>query len=567
MDPTENATSADETFATLADEIVDSHFEFHPSMAARQGLHEYDGRVTDYSQDALASRIREVRDQLRRLAEIDVAALPEDAAHDHALAGAGLKAELWRHEDFRGHARNPLNYQMPLDVSTYVKRNYAPLPQRLGALTRHLEAIPTVLQTAQANLDESLPRPPLEMAIRMFGGTAQYLSEQLDGIIQIAADAAGQPDVAGALPSNFEQARGAAVAAVQDYVRFLEGRLPQATDDFAIGADSYAKMLASGEMVDLSVEEVLTVGRRNLAENQAKLKELAEQIAPGQGPAGAIALISAEHPTVDSLIPDAANMLEKIRSYIIAEDLITVPSEVRCKVAPTPPYMRWGFAFMDSPGAFEQQADEAFYYVTPVEADWTPDQQEAWLRRFDYFTLQDVSIHEAYPGHYVHFLHRKAVTSRVRKAFGSYAFIEGWAHYCEQMVIEHGYGGDDNVKMRVAQLGEALLRNCRYIVSILMHTQGMSLKDGTQFIMDNAYYEELPAYREALRGTFDPGYLNYCLGKLMLLKLRDDYTAEQAQHGTAFAPRPFHDAVLSYGSPPIPLLRRRLLRDGAGSIL
>jgi uncharacterized protein (DUF885 family) len=567
MDPTELQTSAVEAFGTLADEILDSQFEFYPNLAARQGLHEYDGRVTDFSRDALDRRIREVHAQLGRLGEIDAAHLPEDAAHDHALAQAGLQAELWRHEDFRGHARNPLSYQMPIDVSTYVKRNYAPLPQRLAALTRHLEAIPGVLAAAQANLDDALPRPPLEMAIRMFGGTAQYLSEQLDGIIQTAADAGGDADSAGARPANFEEARGTAVAAVRDYVQFLEGRLPQATDDFAIGAESYARMLASGEMVDLPVEQVLDVGRRNLAENQEKLQALAEQLAPGQGPAAAMARISAEHPTADSLISDTADMLEKIRGYIIAEDLITVPSEVRCKVAPTPPYMRWGFAFMDSPGAFEQQATEAFYYVTPVEADWTPEQQEAWLRRFDYYTLQDVSVHEAYPGHYVHFLHRRAVTSRVRKAFGSYAFIEGWAHYCEQMVIEHGYGGDDNPKMRVAQLGEALLRNCRYIVSILMHTQGMSLKEATQFIQDNAYYEELPAYREALRGTFDPGYLNYCLGKLMLLKLRADYTAEQESQGAAFAPRPFHDAVLSYGSPPVPLLRRRLLRNGAAGIL
>jgi uncharacterized protein (DUF885 family) len=202
-----------------------------------------------------------------------------------------------------------------------------------------------------------------------------------------------------------------------------------------------------------------------------------------------------------------------------------------------------------------------------VEDDWTPEQQEAWLRRFDYYTLQDVSIHEAYPGHYVHFLHRKAVTSRARKTFGSYAFVEGWAHYAEQMVIEHGYGEADNPKLRVAQLGEALLRNCRYIVSILMHTEGMSLAEATRFIMDNAYYEEHPAYREALRGTFDPGYLNYCLGKLMLLKLRADYEAECAAAGRPFTPRAFHDAVLSYGSPPVPLLRRRLLAGGAAGIL
>jgi uncharacterized protein (DUF885 family) len=217
---------------------------------------------------------------------------------------------------------------------------------------------------------------------------------------------------------------------------------------------------------------------------------------------------------------------------------------------------------MDSPGPFETTATEAFYYVTPTEPEWTVVEQEGWLTQFNIHTLRAVSIHEAYPGHYVHFLHNKRITSRPQMTYYSTAFTEGWAHYTEQMMLEEGYG-DGDPKLWAAQLSEALLRNCRYLVSILMHTQGMSLADGARFIQENAYYEELPAYREALRGTWNPEYLNYTLGKLALLKLREDYKAQGAAAGTPFDLCAFHDAVLAYGGPPVPLLRRRLLADGA----
>jgi uncharacterized protein (DUF885 family) len=232
-------------------------------------------------------------------------------------------------------------------------------------------------------------------------------------------------------------------------------------------------------------------------------------------------------------------------------------------VEETPEFLRWGFAFMDSPGPFEQNATEAYYYVTPVDPGWSDEQKEEWLRRFNYPTLRDVSVHEAYPGHYVHFLHAARVQSPVRKTFGSYSFVEGWAHYCEQMMVEEGYRSESPL-LRFAQLSEALLRNCRYVVAIMMHTRRMTLEEGTRFFMENAFMEELPAQKEAIRGTFDPGYLNYTLGKLLLLKLREDL---KAREGSKFSLKSFHDRVLALGYPPVPLVRAHLLGDGQGVIL
>jgi uncharacterized protein (DUF885 family) len=301
---------------------------------------------------------------------------------------------------------------------------------------------------------------------------------------------------------------------------------------------------------------VLEVGKADLEANKAAFIETARLIDPTRDAREVAEQVSLEHPTSEGLIPETAAMLEEIRQYILGKDIISVPSEARCKVKETPEFMRWGFAFMDSPGPFEEEATDAYYYVTPVEATWSPQQAEEWLRRFNYASLRDVSVHEAYPGHFVHFLHTSAkVMSPVRKVYSSYSFVEGWAHYCEQMMVEEGYRSENHL-LRFGQLSEALLRNCRYVVSIMMHTGRMTLAEGTRFFMENGFMEELPAQKEAVRGTFDPGYLNYTLGKLMLLRLREDM---KAREGAAFNLKRFHDNVLALGYPPVPLVRKHLL--------
>jgi hypothetical protein len=340
--------------------------------------------------------------------------------------------------------------------------------------------------------------------------------------------------------------------------------MPHARPDFGIGAEMFSRMLAVNELVDLPLEYILEVGRANLEANKAAYIETAHEIEPAMDVREVALMMSTDHPTKETLIPDAADMLEELRDFIIESDLVSVPSEVRCKVVETPPFLRWGFAFMDSPGPFEEKATDAYYYVTPVEEEWTEQQAEEWLRRFNYASLCDVSIHEAYPGHYLHFLHASArVTSPVRKVFGSYSFVEGWAHYCEQMMVEEGYRGDTPV-LRFAQLGEALLRNCRYVAAIMMHTGRMTLDEATRFFMENGFMDELPAQKEALRGTFDPGYLNYTLGKLLILKLRDDLKAKE---GDNFNLKRFHDSMLALGYPPVPLVRQYLLAEENTPIL
>jgi uncharacterized protein (DUF885 family) len=262
-------------------------------------------------------------------------------------------------------------------------------------------------------------------------------------------------------------------------------------------------------------------------------------------------------------LPEARKTLESIRQFLIDKQIISIPSEVRVQIEATPQYARsTSTASMDTPGPFETKATQAYYYITPVEKSWPKKQQDEWLTQFNYPMTDVISIHEAYPGHYVQFLHVNASqASRVQKIFGSYAFVEGWAHYTEQMMIEEGFGANDPTrqpKYHMAQLAESLLRYCRLVVSIKTHTEGMTLEDATKFFQDNCYYDYKPAYQEALRGTFDPGYLSYTLGKLQILKLREDY---KTQEGENFSLQRFHDELLSHGMPPVNLIRKVMLKD------
>jgi len=372
------------------------------------------------------------------------------------------------------------------------------------------------------------------------------------------------------LRAAFQESNKKAADALKDFANWLsKERLPKATADFALGEEKYRRMLATTELVDLLPAKILEIGLQQLKSEQAAFVDAAKEIDPKKTPAEVFKQIQNEHPTAENLIPDVAKDLDAIRQYVVDHHIVTVPSEVRAQVKETPQYRRaTSFASMDTPGAFEPRAAEAYYYVTPVENNWTQKQKDEWLTSFNYFTADVISIHEAYPGHYVQFLHLNASpATKTEKIFGSYAFIEGWAHYCEKMMLDEGFGSAANptpeqkmraTKYRMAQADEALLRLCRLCVSIKMHTQGMSVEDGAKFFRDNCYYEDKPAHSEAMRGTFDPGYLNYTHRKLQILKLRADY---KAQEGTNFSLEKFHDEMLNHGMPPVRLLREILLKD------
>jgi uncharacterized protein (DUF885 family) len=558
------AAPKDAEYDAVAEEYVKTYLAAHPLRGTALGFHEYDGKISDYSRLALDAELSRLRRFEDRLAKFDPEKLSSRQSIDLRILQAAVKRELFEMQDMAVFERNPMVYARAGDVNVYIKRNFAPLEDRVRSLVAIESQIPNILIAARTNLDEKLPKPFIELAIQIAKGSADFLKKDL------VAAVSGLKDEQ--LRVAFQTANRKAANALNDYATWLEReKLPKATLDFALGEEKFARFLAQTELVDLPPQKVLEIGLTQLKAEQEAFAEAAKKIDPNKPAIEVFKQIQSEHPAPDKLIPDIAQDLDKIRKYVVGRKLVGIPSEVRAKVKETPQYLRaTSFASMDTPGPFEKRATEAYYYVTPTEEDWPAQEKEEWLTAFNYYTSDVVSIHEVYPGHYVQFLHLNASSaSKVEKIFGSYAFIEGWAHYCEKMMIDEGFGGPPNsspseddvkraAKYRMAQADEALLRLCRLCVSIKVHTQNMSIDEATKFFQDNCYYEPKPARQEAMRATFDPGYLNYTLGKLQILKLRDDYKAQQ---GDEFSLQKFHNELLSHGMPPIRLLREIMLKD------
>jgi uncharacterized protein (DUF885 family) len=558
------APTQDAEFDGVAEEYVKTYLASHPLQGTALGLHEYDGKISDYSRLALDAELSRLRRFDDRLAKFDPAKLSSRQSIDLRILQAAVKRELFEMQDMSVFERNPMIYARAADVNVYIKRNFAPLEDRVRSLVAVESQIPNILIAARTNLDEKLPKPFIELAIQIARGSADFLKKDL------VAAVSGLKDEQ--LRVAFQAANRKAANALSDYATWLEReKLPKGTLDFALGEEKFGRFLAQTELVDLPPQKILEIGMTQLKAEQEVFAEAAKKIDPNKPAIEVFKQIQKEHPASDKLIPDIAKDLDNIRKYVVGRKLVGIPTEIRAKVKETPQYLRaTSFASMDTPGPFEKRATEAYYYVTPTEEDWPAQEKEEWLTAFNYYTSDVVSIHEVYPGHYVQFLHLNASpASKAEKVFGSYAFIEGWAHYCEKMMIDEGFGGPSNsspseddlkraAKYRMAQADEALLRLCRLCVSIKVHTQNMSIDDATKFFQDNCYYEPKPARQEAMRATFDPGYLNYTLGKLQILKLRDDYKAQQ---GNEFSLQKFHNELLSHGMPPIRLLREIMLKD------
>ncbi len=547
-------------FSKLAEDYVAGYLAWRPQMGTLLGLHQYDGRAPDYSRASLTAELARLKRFERRLSALDSARLSPQERFDQRLLLSAVRREIFGFEDLQTYTLNPMVYAGTFDVNIYMKRDFAPLADRLRSVIAILKQAPELMADAHANLADALPRPQVETAIEVATGAADFLAKDLVEAFKGVTDPALQAD--------FQAANQRAVEELRGFATWLhDQKLPKANDHYALGHDKYARMLLVGEMLDLAPEHLLDLGLRELAHQQAAFADAAHRIDPTQPPRAVFRAIQQDHPPAAELIADTTRDLEAIRQFVLDHHIVTLPSPVRAQVAETPQFMRaTSFASMDTPGPFETKATEAYYYVTPVDPTWPPAQQGEWLTAFNYYTTDIVSIHEAYPGHYVQFLCLNASpATRLEKIFTSYAFVEGWAHYAEQMMVDEGFGADTPgaaraAKFRLAQADEALLRVCRLCVSIKMHCQGMTVEQATRFFQDNCYYEEKPAHDEAMRGTFDPEYLYYTVGKLELLKLRADY---RQQVGGAFDLRAFHDEVLRHGAPPIRLLREVMLTDPA----
>jgi Bacterial protein of unknown function (DUF885) len=544
--------AADGAFAKLVDDYFDAANRFSPSDAVASGFHEYDGAIEDRSRDTILARIKELHGLVDRLAAIDRAQLDFDNWIDATALEGDARANLFKLETVRTWEQNPMMYAgLPGGaVDVIMKRDFAPKKERLRSLVSRLRGVPAVFAAGKANV-KNPPREFTDLAILRAKGSIGFLE---GGVSLWARDAAGGDS---GLLAEFETVEGAAVVAARDFQSYLEkDLLPRSKGDYALGAERFLEKLKDEELVDLPLADLLAKGEAQLAKDHAAFVATAKQIDATKKPAAVVALLETDHPTADGLLPAIRQRLEAARKFVVDKDLVTIPSTVRPRVEETPPYDRGtGFASMDTPGPYETKATEAFYYVEPVDKDWDKKHQEEHLKLYNRWVVDLINVHEVFPGHYVQFLYSPRFPTKVRKLVASGTNGEGWAHYAEQMVVDEGYGGGDP-KIRLAQLSEALVRDCRYVVGIKLHTQGMTVEQGAKVFVDQCFMEPANAFQEARRGTYNPTYLYYTLRKLEIQKLRDDYKAKK---GASL--RDFHDAFVAQGGLPLPLMRKILLGE------
>jgi hypothetical protein len=528
----------DRAIDVAIDKFYGPHLAFRPGFAIDLGYHEYDGLVPDRSPAAIAAEIERLHG-----AKDELEAIPADDVEKELVLGE-IRKELFDLEVRRRPFRDPIYYARGFSLLTYVARAYAPPADRARALLKACRGAGAYYRQADANLEAALPRPWLAGAQMMLAGSIEFVSKDAKAAFATVDDAT--------LRGDLEKCLDGLATDLGTFRDALAARMPQATDDFALGGDLLIAMLRETEGIDTDLATLEREARADLERNQAAIVEAAHAIDPSRDAAEVIAEVTADKPALDGLLAEASTMLDQLRAFVVAHDLVSIPRDDVARPARSPPFMRGNFAALGGAGPFEKRPQPSVFYIAPPDPAWPAEQQLAYLP--SRAELLFVAAHEVWPGHFVQGMHERASHSRILQTFETYTTSEGWAHYVEEMMWDAGLG-DGDPRAHIGQLKNALLRDVRFVVALGLHTQGMTLDEATALFATAAYADPGNAKQQALRGTADPMYLAYTLGKLMIRSLRDDWLAAHPDASL----RDFHDAFLSYGEAPLPAIRRLML--------
>lgn len=521
-------------FASYKEDLLDRLLADSPRLGRQVGLHQYDGKVADYSKAGIARSIGMLREANKSLSSFDVADLSEDEALDLAILESRIELALFDATERALHETNPGSYDELFSVSSYIDFDYAPIEKRAEKLVVHEEAALRQTSHVLDNLRPVLSRPIVETSIKIYKGYAEYLRGDVVKIVGGLGDAAFQRRFA-----EVNEALAKAAATIAE--RLEKEVLPRAdTTSHVLGKQRFLAFVAAQEGRAMDLGEFKRMAEQDLATNRDAFRELAKTA-------------KVSRPQASELLGAATELMNRSRAFVLEKGLVTLPSQERATLKETPPYMRWNAAFLNMPGAFDT-AKQAFYYITLPDPSWPKKEQEEYI--FAWGTLMATTVHEVYPGHFLQGLWLRRAPTRVQKIVESYSFVEGWAHYTEQLMVEQGFGKDD-AQNHLGQLSDALLRNCRFVVSIGVHAEGMTLEVAAQRFQDDCHQDKATAREQAVRATFDPGYFAYTVGKLQILKLREELKAEL---GARFDLKRFHDELLAHGSPPVALIADRVKR-------
>ena len=549
------AQNGDTEFNRLADRyFTEVAFHYDPAQATAAGFHDYDRQLSSGSRTEIQAQTSALKKFDTEVANFDASRLSPAIRADRELVLSQIRSQLLALKSIKAWEKNPDIYSSGVTNAIFVvmSRSFAPPAERLKSVIARERLIPRVFQSARENLTNP-PQVYTEVALEQLPGIVSFFHDDVPRAFQQVTDKA--------LLGEFKSSNQAAIDALNSYAEYLKKDvLPRSHGDFRIGAENYRKKLLYDEMVDIPLERLLQIGYDDLHKNQAEFKRVAAAIDRKRTPEQILQDLESDHPAAGQLMGAFRDVLGGLRTFVESRHIVTIPSPVPPIVQETPPFERaLTTASMDTPGPFEMVAKEAFFNVTLPEANWPRKQVEEYLEGFNRGTIVSTAVHEVYPGHYTQFLWIKNAPTKVRKLIGCNSNAEGWAHYSEQMMLDEGYGNGD-LKLRLGQLQDALLRDARYIAGIRMHTGKMTVEQAREFFVKEGYQVGPVADKEAKRGTSDPTYLVYTLGKLEILKLREDYKHSKGGKSTL---QEFHDAFLAQGYPPVKIVRAALLGDSS----
>ena len=559
--------SAAHSFETLSDQYFDqAYFKYQPTMGTLAGFHQYDNRLENYSRDSVNSQIASLQSFEKKFDAIPAKDLDMTTQGDLSLVKSNIRGTLLALQTIRQWEKNPDNYSSGITASVFslMERKFAPADDRLRSVIAREKQMPAVFVAARQNL-KNPPRIYTEIALEQIPDLISFFQNDVPDAFKDATDLAGKAD--------FAKSNSAVIAELQDYEKWMKtDLLPRSNGDFRIGADAFSKKLLYDEMVDTPLDKLLEIGYADLHKNQTHFEQVAKEVDPSKTPKEVLAELAAIHPPPAQLLQSFQDQFDGLIKFIREKHIVTIPSDVRPTLEETPPFMRaTTFASMDTPGPYEKHSTTAYFNVTLPQKDWTAAHTSDYMAAFNIGTIVSTSVHEAYPGHYIQFLFLPSVPGKVRKLLGANTDVEGWAHYCEQMMLDEGYGqpgagakGAREAKLiRLGQLQDALLRDARFVVGIKMHTGQMTFDQAVDFFVNEGYQSRSGGTVETKRGTSDPTYLYYTLGKLEILKLRADV---QRKQGAAFSLEQFHDDFLKQGFPPIKIVRRAMMGDDSPAL-
>lgn len=534
-------------WAAFRDAFVEDLFRQDPYYAVYQGRHDYDGRLPDWSEAGLKAQADFLKAAIAKAQAMpDTGLSTEDRLEKDYLIAVARGRLFWLTDADQPH-HNPAFYiNGGLDPNVYIARPYADAPTRMRAFIAFARNVPRAASQIRQNLAMPMPLSFIDFGKAGFQGLADYYTGDAKAAFATVKDMG--------LQAEFDKAAGEASKAMADLAKWLESGRATATTDFALGGARFARMLDATEMVTTPLAELEATGKADLARNQQALKAACAQYLPG-GTIPACMEKMGQHKPAGGVVEAARVQLDTLKAFVASSDIVSIPGTEQAQVAESPPYNRQNLAYIDIPGPYEKGLPSV-YYISPPDPAWTREVQQGYIPGEK--DLLFVSVHEVWPGHFLNFLHSNRSPYIFGKIFVGYAYAEGWAHYAEEMAWDTGLGKGDP-ETHIGQLSNALLRDCRFLSAIGLHARGMTQEQSRAMFTDQCYQDEGNARQQAARGTYDPAYLNYTMGKLMIRKLREDWTGSR---GGRTAWKAFHDQFLGYGGPPIPLVRKAMMGEG-----